>query len=150
MSAVTAGHPLKSTSAPAHQLLRTQQLAVAEGPAPPCGSWQLEGVIQPSAFLPRYTCRPGKQKSDRLTGLRFQPAISASSTARRDFAKIHIRQLLRTLLFCLYHPKHAVCLSVSRSVSVTLLSSRLLCCSPGWPERVRRKPAFSWHFYWVS
>lgn len=59
----------KSTSAPAHQLLHGQQLATAEGPAPPCGSWQLEGIIQPSAFLLRYTCRPGKQKSDQLTGL---------------------------------------------------------------------------------
>lgn len=70
------------------------------------------GCHQPSAFLLHQMCRPGKQKSDQLTGLRFQPAISASSTARQDFAKIHIRQLLRTLLFCLYHPEHAVCLSV--------------------------------------
>lgn len=59
----------KSTSWPAHQLLHMQQLAAAEGPAPPCGSWQLEGVVQPSAFLPCYTCRPGKQKSHQLTRL---------------------------------------------------------------------------------
>lgn len=119
----------KSTSVPAHQLLHTQQLAAAKGPAPPCGSWQLEGVIQPSTFLLHYTCRLGKQKSDQLTGLRFQPEISASSTARRDFAKIHIRQLLRTLLFCLYHPEHAgwlagcfpVCLSDPAFELVVLL-----------------------------
>lgn len=73
------------------------------------------GCHQPSAFLLHQMCRPGKQKSDQLTGLRFQPAISASSTARQDFAKIHIRQLLRTLLFCLYHLEHAVCLSVCLS-----------------------------------
>lgn len=43
----------KSTSAPAHQLLHTQQLTAAEGPAPPCGSWQLAGVIQRSSCVIR-------------------------------------------------------------------------------------------------
>lgn len=126
----------KSTSMPALQLLHMQQLLVAEGPAPPCGFWQLKGIIRPSASLPCYTLRLRKQKSDQLVSLRFQPVISASSTARRDFAKIHIRQLLRTLLFCLYHPNHAVCLSVSRSVSATPLLRWMCCYSPGWPEHI--------------
>lgn len=53
--------------------------------------------------------RGGKTQAQ-LMGLQFQPTISASSTARRDFAKIHSRQLLRTLLFRLYHPECTACL----------------------------------------
>lgn len=54
-------------------------------------------------------------------GFMIPDCNSASSTARQDFAKIHIRQLLSTLVFCLYHLKHAVCLSVCLAPPPSLL-----------------------------
>lgn len=73
--------------------------------------------VPPAHHFPAaFSMQAREKKSDQLMSLQFQPAISASSTARRDFAKIHIRQLLRTLLFCLYHPEHAVCLSCGLSL----------------------------------
>lgn len=68
--------------------------------------------VSPSPLLPSCAVPAGwgGKSQAQLMALQIQPMISASSTARRDFAKIHTRQLLRTLLFCLYHPEHAVCL----------------------------------------
>lgn len=68
--------------------------------------------VSPSPLLPSCAIPAGQgcKSQAQLMGLKIHPEISASSTAGQDFAKIHIRQLLRTLLFCLYHPEHTVCL----------------------------------------
>lgn len=69
--------------------------------------------VSPSPLLPSCAISAGQggKSQPQLMSLQIQPTISASSEARKDFAKLHIRQLLRTLVFCLYQPENAVCLA---------------------------------------
>lgn len=140
---------LKSTSAPAHQLLPTQQLAEKDqrgrGAAPPHGSWSWRGVTSP--LLPSWAVPAGQggKSQAQLMGLQIQSMISAPSVARQDITKTHFRQLLRTLLFCLCHPEHAACLPPALLCSP--ISSQLFCCSLNVPSK--SQPSL-WHFCWVS